>query len=193
MASSKITLSEASRLTGKDKTTLFKWVKSGKMSATREGKIWMVDPSELHRVTGFVIEKSTMNSMVDSMTVNDSNKSTVTGSRAPSSLNSMNNQRSEFNDNSMTVNAQIASLETEVRLLREMNTDLKTRLDRAEEDRRKVTFLLEHQLDRNPQSLNQETHTEVPGMPVEEQTEKSGTEVAGQVEKGRLWRLLGLK
>mgnify|MGYP003338615791 CR=1 FL=1 len=158
MASSKITLSEASRLTGKDKTTLFKWVKSGKMSATREGKIWMVDPSELHRVTGFVIEKSTMNSTTESMNVNDGQNSTMTAFNAPESLKSMNNQRSEFNDNSLTVNAQIASLETEVRLLREMNTDLKTRLDRAEEDRRKVTYLLEHQLEKK-QSSRSEEHT----------------------------------
>jgi hypothetical protein len=45
------TLAEAARLTGNHKTTLFKSIKSGVMSASRDahGK-WMIEPSELQRV-----------------------------------------------------------------------------------------------------------------------------------------------
>ena len=189
MSSSKITLSEAARLTGKDKTTLFKWIKSGRISATREGKLWVIDASELHRVTGFVIDSSSLKSTAHSMNVNEHQNPNNTRNEATHSLKSTQNQRSHFNESSLNVNAQIASLETEVRLLREMNEDLKTRLDRAEEDRRKITFLLEHQIEKTNPSIDPKNEPEPSQMPVEARSDKEEGEGVGEKKRGRFWRI----
>lgn len=45
------TLNEAARIVGKSKSTVLRWVKSGRISATRdEDGTYRIDPSELNRV-----------------------------------------------------------------------------------------------------------------------------------------------
>lgn len=54
------TLGEAAKATGKSKTTLHRAIKSGKISATRQGdNSYSIDPSELHRVFPPVTPKHT--------------------------------------------------------------------------------------------------------------------------------------
>ena len=44
------TLSEAAKAVGKNRTTLFRYIKSGKLSAKFIDKQYIIDPAELHRV-----------------------------------------------------------------------------------------------------------------------------------------------
>ena len=46
----RFTIGEAARLTGKSKSTISRAVKSGRISATRDGNRVLIDPSELARV-----------------------------------------------------------------------------------------------------------------------------------------------
>lgn len=48
-AMKQMTLGEAAKATGKSKSTIFRAVKSGKLSATREGEEYRIDPAELFR------------------------------------------------------------------------------------------------------------------------------------------------
>lgn len=46
-----MTLTEAARATGRDKSTIRRAVKSGLISGTRDAfGVWMVEPAELHRI-----------------------------------------------------------------------------------------------------------------------------------------------
>lgn len=45
-----MTLTEAAKASGKSKSTIFRSVKSGKLSASRDGEEYRIDPSELFRV-----------------------------------------------------------------------------------------------------------------------------------------------
>jgi excisionase family DNA binding protein len=51
-----MTLTEAAKASGKSKSTIFRAVKSGKLSATRDGEEYRIDPAELFRV--FPVEPS---------------------------------------------------------------------------------------------------------------------------------------
>lgn len=46
----KHTLATAAKATGKGKTTIFRAIKSGKLSASFENGVYEIDPAELHRV-----------------------------------------------------------------------------------------------------------------------------------------------
>lgn len=45
-----LSLGEAAKLTGKAKSTIFRAIKKGDLSAQRDGNRYMIDPAELHRV-----------------------------------------------------------------------------------------------------------------------------------------------
>lgn len=45
-----MTLTEAAKASGKSKSTIFRSVKSGKLSASRDGEEYRIDPAELFRV-----------------------------------------------------------------------------------------------------------------------------------------------
>jgi excisionase family DNA binding protein len=57
------TLSEAAKATGLNRSTLFRAIRAGKISATRdEQKQWVIDPAELHRVYPVVAPDDAANS-----------------------------------------------------------------------------------------------------------------------------------
>ncbi len=120
-------LSQAATATGKDRSTIQRAIKSGRISAIlNEAGAYRIDPAELHRVFPPV--------------ASDEGK--------PATLQ----------QNAMGVQSEIESenreLKARVELLREMVDDLRGRLDKEAEERRRLTLMLtgQHQ---PPQTANQ--------------------------------------
>lgn len=114
-----LSLGQAAELTGKSKSTISRAIKSGRLSATRDGDRYCIDPAELSRVFNI-----------------------ATSATGPATVPQNDTQPPQDPSN----DARLASLETENRLLREMLDreretvdDLRGRLTRVQaliEDKR---------------------------------------------------------
>ncbi|NDB61226.1 helix-turn-helix domain-containing protein, partial [bacterium] len=134
-----LNLSEASRICGKDRTTLYRWIRTGRLSAKKQDDGgFLIDPVELHRVCPYV--------------VNDNVKDVKNVSEGVAESSIRNNMTHGID---VAVVEELATLRAENRLLREMTDDLRTRLDKESEDRRRLTYLLEHKVEVSP-SVNDE-------------------------------------
>jgi hypothetical protein len=108
-------LSQAATATGKDRSTIQRAIKSGKISAgLNESGAYEIDPAELHRVFPPV--------------ANDEGKAVALQQIATGEIESENRE-----------------LRARVELLREMVDDLRRRLDGEAEERRRLTHLLTHE------------------------------------------------
>lgn len=119
-------LQQAADATGKDRSTIQRAIKKGKISAAlNESEAYQIDPAELHRVFPPALR-------------NDSNTEAL--------------QQSAMSD----ATSENRELKARVELLREMVDDLRGRLDKSEEERReaqtKLTALLTHQPEHDTQT-----------------------------------------
>ena len=192
MNSTWFSLAQAAKITGKDKSTIQRWIKSGRLSARIvDGGRYLIDASELHRVCPFNVDDATDATLAtdtDATECNDLQQADKSEGIRVSEIKGRNAtvNKSLRNDAmqqtaTLEVVEELATLRAENRLLREMTDDLKKRLDAESEERRRLTFLLQPP-EKMPTEESQKT--------VETQNESSTTDGAG---KGRLWRLLGLK
>ena len=93
------------------------------MSAELVDGDYRVDASELHRVCQFKVERN------DAATL-------------------QNNERQQQHIDIATIE-ELASLRTEVKILRDLTDDYKKRLDRETDERMRLTRLLEHQTEKH--------------------------------------------
>ena len=108
-------LSQAATATGKDRSTIQRAIKNGKISATlNETGAYQIDPAELHRVFPVV-------AMPDAPTVALQQSATAL---------------------QWETESENRELRAKVELLREMVDDLRGRLDNEAEERRRLTLLL---------------------------------------------------
>lgn len=114
-----LSIGQAARLTGKSKSTVSRAIKNGRLSATRDGDRYMIDPAELSRVFDFKSGAQPLATGAQPVPQNDAQPRHATPDAA-------------------RTDAQ-AALETEVRMLREMLDreretvdDLRQRLTRAQ-------------------------------------------------------------
>lgn len=120
-----LTLGQAAKETGKSKATISKYIKTGKLSVvSKNDSGFQIDPSELFRVFP------------------------------------ANKQQTGKNEQSLTpeIHTANSALQTEIELLRErvadkddVIKDLRSRLDGATEERRKLTMLLSDLREKPPQ------------------------------------------
>jgi Helix-turn-helix domain len=113
------TLKQAADATGRSKSTIFRAIESGRLSAQRnEHGQWMVDPAELRRVYAPLSDAG------------------IDSDATPSGENAL--MRELLTER----NKRIASLETMVESLEGVISDLMMRLDREADDRRRITAQL---------------------------------------------------
>ena len=192
MNSTWFSLAQAAKITGKDKSTIQRWIKSGRLSARiADGGRYLIDASELHRVCPFNVDDATgATDATDSFATkrnelqhHEKPYKTRHSGKNDTNATMQNSLRNDEMQHHATVEVieELATLRAENRLLREMTDDLKKRLDAESEERRRLTFLLQPP-EKMPTEESQKT--------VETQNESATTDGVG---KGRLWRLLGLK
>lgn len=196
MNSTLFTLAQASKITGKDKSTIQRWIKSGRLSArVVDGGRYLIDASELHRVCPFSVEDATNATVATGSNATKRNKLQHHGSpsnadvviRSDDDATMQNPLHNVAMQRSATpeVIEEMATLRAENRLLREMTDDLRKRLDAESEERRRLTYLLQP-----PEKMSLEPSQTT----VEAQNESDSDDRKGEGEnKWRLWRLLGLK
>lgn len=126
MEQTTFTLSEASQLTGKNRTTIYRWIKRGKLSATLVDGDYRVDASELHRVSPFDVARN------DAETLQRNER-----------------HQQKIDDATVAKIEELATLRAENRLLREMTEDYRRRLDTETVERMRLTRLLEHTGEKN--------------------------------------------
>lgn len=124
--SMKHTLGTAAKACGVGRTTIFRAIQSGKISATKDSHgSYAIDPAELHRVYPTVAEKQAAKQALEQST---------TGVRT---------------DETAALRAKIEGLEEILNREKETVADLRRRLDQSEAERRdtqgKLTALLTHQ------------------------------------------------
>jgi len=116
------TLAEAAKATGRDRSTILRAIRNGKLSAVRDTSTgaWLIEPAELHRIY------DPADAAADAQSDEHGNAQARTGDSAV--------------------------LHREVELLRErlaekddVISDLRGRLDREAEERRKLTMMLTDQ------------------------------------------------
>lgn len=151
------TLSEAARVCGKDRGTLYRWIRKGRLSAVKQddGSV-LVDPAELHRVCPYVMKDD--------------------GAGDVAERGSSNTVQQVVD---VAVIEEMATLRAENRLLREMADDLRKRLDAESEERRRMTYLLEHKVASIEQ---QENTTEAFSAPASIKTEDEVSSSRGAAE-----------
>jgi len=131
-----LSLREAGLETGKDKMTIKRAIDSGRLSAVKEGNQWRIEPSELFRVFPAI----SRNDNKDETPTQPSERRNATSRNTDET--SMLRLKLEMRDK------QIQQLETEREReraqLNERIDDLSRRLDRADEDRTRLTAVLTH-------------------------------------------------
>lgn len=128
-------LSQAATATGKDRSTIQRAIKNGKISALlNDAGTYQIDPAELHRVFPAV-------AMPDAPPIALQQSATATQSETES---------------------ENRELRAKVELLREMVDDLRGRLDKEAEERRRLTLLL---TDQRPPTPAQEKQDKLPRNP----------------------------
>lgn len=112
-------LEESAKKVGKNKTTLQRWIKSGKLSANvDENGRYRIDAAELFRAFPPIILHSNV-----------------------AATDECNEPQREKALDATTIE-ELATLRAENRLLKEMTEDLRKRLDLEAEERRRLTYLL---------------------------------------------------
>ena len=124
----KYTLSEAAKATGKNKATIQRAIKSGKISASKnENGTYEIDPSELHRVYEAITQRVAQHKNATERNTSKSNKN--------DSLERIINLEKEL----AVLNAEKRGLEEQKEQLQDTVEDLRKRLDQSEN---RVTALL---------------------------------------------------
>ena len=117
-------LSKAAKVAGVSKTTIHKWVKTGKLSATKGlNGIYSIDHSELERVTS-ARKQVTSTSVIPDVTQNDSTSSNQSLDLSIYRSNTINE---------MKYAAALEAVSHERKLLREQVNELRQRAEAAEE------------------------------------------------------------
>jgi hypothetical protein len=119
----KHSLASAATATGISKSTIYRAIKSGKISASFEDGVYKIDPSELHRVFEPVSEKHFMK---DEMT------------------------QTETGDETALLQLEIDFLKQQLARERNFVESLERRLDESDNERRRLTLLLTHQQKQSP-------------------------------------------
>jgi flagellar motility protein MotE (MotC chaperone) len=122
----KLTLSQAAKETGKSKSTLFRAIKSGLISAQIDGKVYLIDPVELFRVFEPIKNDET----------NETNRE-LAKRREPEHFRN----ESELYGTTET----IAALQAHIDALTKINTELRGDLEQERQDRRNLLLMLTHQ------------------------------------------------
>ena len=133
------TLGQAAKATGISKPTLSRAVKSGKISAQKQGDgSFIIDPAELHRV-------------YPPITVTGNNNGNMKQSETPSNTNALQ----------VKIDLICEERERERKQHEETILDLRRRLDQSETERRetqgKLTALLTHQPEKQPEPKKEES------------------------------------
>ncbi len=125
----KYTLSQAAEATGKNKATIQRAIKSGKISAKKnDSGAYEIDPSELHRVFEVTVQH-----------IKKEKQATVRNTKTPPDYNTL--QRiTELEKELAVAQERKSGLEGQLNHLTETVDDLRNRLDRSEG---RVTALLE--------------------------------------------------
>ena len=124
----KYTIGTAAKATGKSKSTISRDIKNGKISALyKDDGSYEIDPSELHRVYPPVSSNSNRNSQIEQ-------------SGTPETGNEIK-----------AIKAEVDGLHEQIELLKDERNDLRRRLDAESEERRKLTMLLTHQKEKEPE------------------------------------------
>jgi len=124
----KYTLGTAAKATGKSKSTISRDIKNGKISATpKDNGSYEIDPAELHRVYPPVSGNSIGNSSEEHIATHGT-------------------------DNEIrAIKAEADGLREQIELLKNERNDLRHRLDEESAERRKLTMLLTHQSEKQPE------------------------------------------
>src|SRR4051812_11142535 len=134
----KLTIREAARIVGRDRTTLYRYIQSGELSMEVEqcGKerIRMVDTAELERVFG---------------PLRDPAQQPQPGAEQ---LSTTLEQQTGFAVAISSLQQQVQLLQKELELSHEREADLRRRLDLAEIERRQVIQQLTDQRQQHPKS-----------------------------------------
>ena len=125
----KLTLSAAALATGKSKSTLFRAVKSGLLSAQIDDKVYLIDTSELFRV--FEPIKN-----YGASEMSEPNHELAKRSGSEHSRN-----ESELYGTTET----IAALQAHIDALTKINSELRGDLEQERQDRRNLLLMLTHQ------------------------------------------------
>ena len=126
----KYSLSDAAKATGKNKTTIQRSIKSGKLSASRKASgAYEIDPSELHRVFPLATAQR------------DAQQAESNDAQRPSVASESNNLKrvAELERELAVAQSRSISLEEQRHQMTETIEDLRGRLDRSED---RVTALL---------------------------------------------------
>lgn len=133
------TAGEAAKATGKNIATITRAIKSGKISASKDGSgAWRIEPAELHRIFPPLaqgLRKSQMQS--DAMPIQESNPS----------------NDSPLSEELATLRERVRSQDQLLADRADQIADLRARLDREGEERRKLAAILTDQ--RAPASLSE--------------------------------------
>jgi hypothetical protein len=129
-------LKQAAEATGKSKPTILRAIQSSKISATRDAntQAWLIEPAELHRVYPVVSDEPLQ---IDAMT-----KDAIPGEMA--------RLRREIEVRDEQLEALRQERQRERQDAQSAIDDLRRRLDREGEERRKLTALLTDQRRREP-------------------------------------------
>lgn len=132
-----LTLGGAAKATGKNKTTIYRAIKSGRLSGNYVDGEYQIDPVELFRVFEplHVTDGATAKS-------NDA-QFDVTIAAQPSETLKMALELGGLR-------AEVRTLQSTVDDLRRDKDDLRARLDKEGEERRKLTLMLTHQATQEP-------------------------------------------
>lgn len=131
MTKTKYSISAASRVTGKSRTTIAKHLKVGRLSCTDDGSgAKLIDASELLRVYGDACDFAAEgNNVEEGASTNDSPKDSLTDTR----LTALRSQ----------IEKEVAERERERQQLREQIEQLQESLQLAQEGHNRATLLLE--------------------------------------------------
>lgn len=129
----KHSLTSAATATGISKSTIYRAIKSGKMSAIFEDGVYKIDPAELHRVFSPVSMERTMK---EEMT------------------------QSETQGETPLLKLEVDFLKQQLEREREFVKSLERRLDESDAERRKLTKLLTFQQEQPPKVQEQSVKKE---------------------------------
>ena len=129
----KHSLTSAATATGISKSTIYRAIKSGKMSAIFEDGVYKIDPAELHRVFSPV---SVERAMKEEMT------------------------QSETQGETPLLKLEVDFLKQQLEREREFVKSLERRLDESDAERRKLTKLLTFQQEQSPKVQEQSVKKE---------------------------------
>lgn len=121
----KYTANQAAKVTGKAVPTITRAIKSGKLSANRDGKNLVIDAAELFRV--FPPAKTPSNDVITK------------------SHNKLQHETPESNNNNTMLQREIEMLREMLEREKDTVRDLRTRLDSESDERRRLTAMLTDQ------------------------------------------------